>query len=39
MFSQKIADMVDRATSNDLRSPDMNTNNQIKDELNRDSQL
>ena len=38
-FSQKIADLVDRATSNDLRQPDMNTNMQIMNEINQTSDL
>jgi hypothetical protein len=29
-----MADMVDAATSNTLRQPDMETNNSIKDEIN-----
>jgi hypothetical protein len=39
MFSQKIADMVDAATSNDLRQPDMETNNKIRDEINQNADL
>ena len=29
-----MADLVDNATSNDLRQPDMTTNNTIKEEIN-----
>ena len=39
MFSQRTADLVDRATSLDLRQPDMETNNAIKDLLNQNSDL
>jgi hypothetical protein len=34
MFSQSMADLVDNATSNDLREPDMGVNNTIKDDVN-----
>jgi len=34
MFSQRVADLIDAATSNDLRQPDMEKNNTIKDEIN-----
>lgn len=34
MFSQSMADLVDNATSNDLREPDMSINNTIKEDIN-----
>jgi hypothetical protein len=39
MFNQNLADMIDRATSNDLRQPDMDTNMKIKDTINQNSDL
>jgi hypothetical protein len=34
-----MADLVDAATSNTLRQPDMETNNSIKDEINQNTEL
>jgi len=34
-----MADLVDNATSNDLRQPDMTTNNAIKDEINSNGEV
>jgi hypothetical protein len=39
MFSQSMADLVDNATSNDLREPDMGINNTIKEEINLNGDL
>lgn len=37
MFSQKVAEYIERATAEDLRQPDMVLIGQLMEEINRDA--